>query len=78
VLLAEIHSAVYQRSLSLMTKNLPIVVMSELEDVVDVVGASAMTAKGGAFIRGPVAAPPVTDRALREGRSEKQVRARVL
>jgi len=44
-LLAEIRSAVYQRSLPLATRNLPIV-MSELDDVAGVVGASEMAAKG--------------------------------
>jgi glucokinase-like ROK family protein len=44
-LLAEIRSAVYQRSLPLATRNLPIV-MSELNDVAGVVGASEMAAKG--------------------------------
>ena len=42
-LLAEVRSAVYQRSLPLATRNLPIV-MSELDDVAGVVGASAMAA----------------------------------
>jgi glucokinase-like ROK family protein len=44
-LLAEIRSAVYQRSLPLATRNLPIV-MSELDDVAGLVGASEMAAKG--------------------------------
>jgi predicted NBD/HSP70 family sugar kinase len=44
-LLAEIRSAVYQRSLPLATRNLPIV-MSELDDVAGVVGASVMAAEG--------------------------------
>lgn len=44
-LLAEIRSAVYQRSLPLATRNLP-VVMSELNGVAGVVGASVMAAKG--------------------------------
>jgi predicted NBD/HSP70 family sugar kinase len=43
-LLAEIRSAVYQRSLPLATRNLPIV-MSELDDVAGVVGASVLAAK---------------------------------
>jgi glucokinase-like ROK family protein len=43
-LLAEVRSAVYQRSLPLATRNLPIV-MSELDDVAGVVGASAMAAR---------------------------------
>jgi predicted NBD/HSP70 family sugar kinase len=42
-LLAEVRSAVYQRSLPLATRNLPIV-MSELDDVAGVVGASVMAA----------------------------------
>ena len=42
-LLAEVRSAVYQRSLPLATRNLPIV-MSELDDVAGVVGASGMAA----------------------------------
>jgi glucokinase-like ROK family protein len=42
-LLAEVRSAIYQRSLPLATRNLPIV-MSELDDVAGVVGASAMAA----------------------------------
>src|SRR4029453_12654169 len=42
-LLAEVGSAVYQRSLPLATRNLPIV-MSELDDVAGVVGASVMAA----------------------------------
>ena len=42
-LLAEVRSAVYQRSLPLATRNLPIV-MSELGDVAGVVGASVMAA----------------------------------
>jgi len=45
VLLAEVRSAVYQRSLPLATRNLPIV-MSELDDVAGVVGASVMAAEG--------------------------------
>jgi glucokinase-like ROK family protein len=44
-LLAEVRSAVYQRSLPLATRNLPIV-MSELDDVAGVVGASEMAAEG--------------------------------
>jgi glucokinase-like ROK family protein len=44
-LLAEIRSAVYQRSLPLATRNLPIV-MSELDDVAGVAGASVMAAEG--------------------------------
>src|SRR3712207_2506844 len=44
-LLAEIRSAVYQRSLPLATRNLPIV-LSELEDNAGVVGASVLAAKG--------------------------------
>ena len=44
-LLAEIRSAVYQRSLPLATRNLP-VVMSELDEVAGVVGASVMAAEG--------------------------------
>jgi glucokinase-like ROK family protein len=44
-LLAEVRSAVYQRSLPLATRNLPIV-MSELDDVAGVVGASVMAAEG--------------------------------
>jgi glucokinase-like ROK family protein len=44
-LLAEIRSAVYQRSLPLATRNLPIV-MSELDDVAGVTGASVMAARG--------------------------------
>jgi glucokinase-like ROK family protein len=43
-LLAEVRSAVYQRSLPLATRNLPIV-MSELDDVAGVVGASVMGAE---------------------------------
>jgi glucokinase-like ROK family protein len=43
-LLAEVRSAVYQRSLPLATRNLPIV-MSELDDVAGVVGASVMAAR---------------------------------
>ena len=43
-LLAEVRSAVYQRSLPLATRNLP-VVMSELDDVAGVVGASVMAAR---------------------------------
>jgi glucokinase-like ROK family protein len=43
-LLAEVRSAVYQRSLPLATRNLPIV-MSELDDVAGVVGASVMAAE---------------------------------
>jgi predicted NBD/HSP70 family sugar kinase len=42
-LLAEVRSAVYQRSLPLATRNLPIV-MSELDDVAGVVGASVIAA----------------------------------
>ena len=44
-LLAEIRSSVYRRSLPLATRNLP-VVMSELDDVAGVVGASVMAAEG--------------------------------
>jgi glucokinase-like ROK family protein len=44
-LLAEIRSSVYQRSLPLATRNLPIV-MSELDDVAGVIGASVMAAEG--------------------------------
>jgi glucokinase-like ROK family protein len=44
-LLAEIRSAVYQRSLPLATRNLPIV-MSELDDVAGVVGASVLAVEG--------------------------------
>jgi glucokinase-like ROK family protein len=44
-LLAEIRSAVYQRSLPLATRNLP-VVMSELDEVAGVLGASVLAAKG--------------------------------
>ena len=44
-LLAEIRSAVYQRSLPLATRNLPIV-MSELDEDAGVVGASVMAAEG--------------------------------
>jgi predicted NBD/HSP70 family sugar kinase len=44
-LLAEIRSAVYQRSLPLATRNLPIV-LSELEDTAGVVGASVLAANG--------------------------------
>lgn len=43
-LLAEIRSSVYQRSLPLATRNLPIV-MSELDDVAGVTGASVMAAE---------------------------------
>ena len=43
-LLAEVRSAVYQRSLPLATRNLPIV-MSELDDVAGIVGASVMAAR---------------------------------
>jgi glucokinase-like ROK family protein len=42
-LLAEVRSAIYQQSLPLATRNLPIV-MSELDDVAGVVGASVMAA----------------------------------
>src|SRR5215216_7693348 len=42
-LLAEVRSAVYQRSLPLATRNLPIV-MSELDDVAGVAGARVMAA----------------------------------
>ena len=42
-LLAEVRSTIYQRSLPLATRNLPIV-MSELDDVAGVVGASVMAA----------------------------------
>jgi predicted NBD/HSP70 family sugar kinase len=44
-LLAEIRSAVYKRSLPLATRNLPIV-MSELDDVAGIIGASVMGAEG--------------------------------
>src|ERR687898_1901583 len=44
-LLAEIRSAVYQRSLPLATRNLP-VVMSELDELAGVMGASVMAAEG--------------------------------
>ena len=44
-LLAEIRSSIYQRSLPLATRNLPIV-MSELDDVAGVIGASVMAAEG--------------------------------
>lgn len=44
-LLAEVRSAVYQRSLPLATRNLP-VVMSELDEVAGIVGASVMAAEG--------------------------------
>src|SRR3712207_1573755 len=44
-LLAEIRSAVYQRSLPLATRNLPIV-LSELVDSAGVTGASVLAAKG--------------------------------
>ena len=44
-LLAEVRSAVYQRSLPLATRNLPIV-MSELDDRAGLVGASVMAASG--------------------------------
>ena len=44
-LLAEIRSSVYQRSLPLATRNLP-VVMSELDGVAGVTGASVMAAEG--------------------------------
>ena len=44
-LLAEIRSAVYQRSLPLATRNMP-VVMSELDERAGVVGASVMAAGG--------------------------------
>jgi predicted NBD/HSP70 family sugar kinase len=44
-LLAEVRSAVYQRSLPLATRNLPIA-MSELEDVAGVIGASVLAAEG--------------------------------
>ena len=43
-LLAEVRSAVYQRSLPLATRNLPIV-MSELGDLAGVMGASVMAAR---------------------------------
>jgi hypothetical protein len=43
--LAEVRSAVYQRSLPLATRNLPIV-MSELDEVAGVVGASVVAAEG--------------------------------
>ena len=44
-LLAEIRSAVYHRSLPLATRNLPIV-LSELEGVAGVTGASVLAAEG--------------------------------
>lgn len=44
-LLAEIRSSVYQRSLPLATRNLPIV-MSELDEIAGVTGASVMAAEG--------------------------------
>jgi predicted NBD/HSP70 family sugar kinase len=44
-LLAEVRSAVYQRSLPLATRNLP-VVMSELDELAGVMGASVMAAEG--------------------------------
>jgi len=44
-LLAEIRSSLYQRSLPLATRNLP-VVMSELDETAGVVGASVMAARG--------------------------------
>lgn len=44
-LLAEIRSAVYQRSLPLATRNLP-VVLSELDQVAGVTGASVLAAEG--------------------------------
>ena len=44
-LLAEIRSSVYQRSLPLATRNLPIV-MSELDGIAGVTGASVMAAQG--------------------------------
>jgi glucokinase-like ROK family protein len=44
-LLAEIRSAVYQRSLPLATRNLPIV-LSELDQVAGVTGASVLAAEG--------------------------------
>jgi glucokinase-like ROK family protein len=44
-LLAEVRSSVYQRSLPLATRNLPIV-MSELDPLAGVVGASVMAAQG--------------------------------
>jgi len=50
VLLAEVRSVVYQRSLPLATRNLPIV-MSELNDVAGVVGASVMAAEGCSLLR---------------------------
>jgi glucokinase-like ROK family protein len=49
-LLAEIRSSVYRRSLPLATRNLP-VVMSELDDVAGVVGASVMAAEGVLAVR---------------------------
>lgn len=49
-LLAEIRSSVYRRSLPLATRNLP-VVMSELDDVAGVVGASVMAAQGVLAVR---------------------------
>jgi predicted NBD/HSP70 family sugar kinase len=51
-LLAEVRSAVYQRSLPLATRNLP-VVMSELDDVAGVVGASVMAAEEVLSFAGP-------------------------
>ena len=44
-LLAEIRSTVYGRSLPLATRNLPIV-LSELEGVAGVTGASVLAAEG--------------------------------
>jgi glucokinase-like ROK family protein len=44
-LLAEIRSAVYQRSLPLATRNLPIV-MTELDEIAGIAGASVMAAEG--------------------------------
>ena len=43
--LAEIRSTIYQRSLPLATRNLPIV-LSELENDAGVVGASVLAAEG--------------------------------
>lgn len=49
--LAEIRSAVYQRSLPLATRNLPIV-LSELENRAGVVGASVLAAEGVLTVHG--------------------------
>jgi predicted NBD/HSP70 family sugar kinase len=45
-LLAEIRSTVYRRSLPLATRNLPIVFLSELDQVAGVTGASVLAAEG--------------------------------